>query len=551
MRRSALSFGKKLPSLGLGLMVFLAACAPAAPSAPKAAEGGQAAKPAESGQAAKAPAKTGGSLVVGLVADPLTLDAHAVGDNNTRRAVYPVFDPLVREDPTTTKVIPALAESWEAAPDGMSYTFKLRQNVKFHDGEPFDAAAVKFNLDRQIDESHPNFKDGNWLFMRNFVGALKSVDVIDPSTVRLNLKQVDLAFLDGLSTNPTYMISPKSIKELGKDVGTKPVGTGPFKFVSWDKGNRMVLERNNDYWGEKAKVEQLIFVPIAEPEARLTALRTGQVQLTIDLPPDAVSVVQNDANLKVESKVSRSFWGLQPNYKFEPFSKVQVRQAVAYAINREQLTKDVLKGTGAPAKGVFSEVFGEYVNKQAEPYEYNPTKAKELLQAAGYGSGFQTTFLIPASGSGMQQPRAMAEYIQSNLAAVGITANLEVLEWGTYLGKWTKGDFGLSARGITPVLYDPSPFLNIFFTCKFVVPNGSNAQSSCTKEYDDVAESTYTILDPQERVKRIHQAQEMMQREVPWVFVDHELDMYFLSKRVDGMVMRGNYLIDFDKLSLQ
>ena len=137
------------------------------------------------------------------------------------------------------------------------------------------------------------------------------------------------------------------------------------------------------------------------------------------------------------------------------------------------------------------------------------------------------------------------------LIAIGITANLEVLEWGTYLAKWTKGDFGLSARGITPVLYDPSPFLNIFFTCKFVVPNGSNAQSSCTREYDDVAESTYKILDPQERVKKSHQAQEMMQREVSWDFVDHELDMYFLSKKVDGMVVRGNYLIDFDRISLQ
>jgi ABC-type transport system substrate-binding protein len=196
-------------------------------------------------------------------------------------------------------------------------------------------------------------------------------------------------------------------------------------------------------------------------------------------------------------------------------------------------------------------VFGEYVNKQAEPYEYNPQKAKELMQAAGYPNGFQTNFLLPASGSGMQQPKPMAEYIQSNLAAIGITANLEVLEWGTYLGKWTKGDFGMSTRGITPVLYDPAPFLNIFFTCKFVVPNGSNAQSACSKEYDQVAESTYNTLDPQERVKKIHEAQDMLQKDVSWVFVDHEQDMYFASKKIDGLVIRGNYLIDFDKISVQ
>lgn len=543
MRMQSTNVFHRLLGLGVVSILVAAACAPPAPPAKPSTGQAQPAAPAGS--------KTGGTLVVGLVADPITLDAHAIGDNNTRRAAYPIFDPLVREDPVSTRVVPALAESWEAAPDGMSWTLKLRKDVKFHDGEPFDAAAVKFNLDRQIDESHPNFKDGNWLFMRNFMGALGSVEVVDQYTVKVNLKRKDVSFLDGMSTNPTYMVSPKSIKDLGKEIGSKPVGTGPFKFVSWEKGGKLVLQRNNDYWGEKSKLDQLIFVPIAEPEARLTALRTGQVQLTIDLPPDSVAVVSQAPDLKVEQKVSRSFWGLQLNHKHEQFSKPQVRQAVAYAINREQLTKDVLKGTGVPAKGVFSEVFGDYVNKQAESYAYNLNKAKELMAAAGVTGGFETTFLIPSSGSGMQQPKPMAEYIQSNLAAIGITAKLEVLEWATYLAKWNRGEFGMSARGITPVLYDPSPFLNIFFTCRFVTPNGSNAQSSCDPEYDKVAEATYEISDPQERLKKVHEAQAMMQKNVSWVFIDHEMDMYFLTKSVQGLQVRGNYLIDFDKLSLQ
>lgn len=543
--------------------VLLAACTqPSTPAAPVVSTQGAPAQAAPANTKAPEPTKAapastvasgptqGGTLVVGLVADPVTLDPHSVTENNTRRSVYAMFDPLVRESADKIEVEPALAERWEASSDGLVYTFYLRKGVKFHDGEPFNAEAVKFNIERQIDPNNPYFKDGNYLFMRLFLSPLQSAEVVDEYTVRLKLKAPYAPFLDHLGTCASYMISPKSVKELGKGVAEKPVGTGPFRFVSWEKGQRLVLERNPDYWGEKAKLDKLIFVPIKEAQGRLTALQTGEVDFTIDLAPDAIGIVRSSPNLMVAEKPSRQFWSLTLSNKFEPFTKTKVRQAISYAINREALTKDVLKGTGVPAKGPFSDVFGDFVAKDVRVYNYDPEKAKQLLAEAGYPNGFEVTFLTSVSGSGQQQPVPMAEYIQSNLAAVGIKVKLETVEWATFIAKWNVGDYQMSSRGVTGNSYDPDNYLNTFFNSINFPPQGLNNAFWKNEEYDSVAMASRLAIDPKDRLQKVYAAQKILLEEVPWTYIDHEIDLYYMNKKVNGFQIRGNFLVDWNKVWL-
>ena len=198
---------------------------------------GQTSPPAVSGAPHVGGARRGGAIISGSPIDPLTLDAHAVADNYSRRIAYANYDPLVRESPDKTEVLPALAEKWEQASDGMSWTLSLRRGVKFHERVPFNAAAAECNLDRQIDPNHPNNKDGNWPVRRLFLSPVASVDIVDKYTIRLNRKRRYASLMNYLTTIPSSRISPKAHTELGKDVAERPLSTGPFRHARRESKN--------------------------------------------------------------------------------------------------------------------------------------------------------------------------------------------------------------------------------------------------------------------------------------------------------------------------
>jgi peptide/nickel transport system substrate-binding protein len=209
----------------------------------------------------------GGTIIVGLQAEPATLDPPQLSDYNTARAVYNMYDGLLKFKDESTEVEPGLAESWEISADGLEYTLHLRQGVKFHDGTPFNAESVKFNLERQFDVNHPYHNTGDFAYADFTWGSVKQVDVVDEYTVKITLKNVLAPFISHLAMHPSFMVSPDAIKKYGRDISTHPVGTGPFKFVSWTPGAEVVEEKNPDYWGTPAHVDQLIFRPIIEDQA--------------------------------------------------------------------------------------------------------------------------------------------------------------------------------------------------------------------------------------------------------------------------------------------
>ncbi len=204
------------------------------------------------------------------------MDPPQITDLNSTRVIKRMFEGLTAQELGTYKIIPGLAEQWDISKDGLTYTFHLRPNVKFHDGTPLTAEAVKFCFDRQLNEQGPFYKTGTYPYVKGFLGNVAGVEVVNPSTVQIRLKSPLTPFLQYLAHHSLYIYSPEALKKWGKDVVKHPVGTGPFKLETWEPGVKVVLARNDDYWGGAPKIRQAIYVPIIEAQARLSADQDGR-----------------------------------------------------------------------------------------------------------------------------------------------------------------------------------------------------------------------------------------------------------------------------------
>src|SRR6059036_2767932 len=353
------------------------------------------------------------AIVIGLLAEPVTMDPPQITDLNSARVTKRIFEGLVGQEPGSYKLVPGLAQSWDISRDGLMYTFKLLPNVKFHDGTPFNAEAVKFVFERQLNDKGPYYATGTYPYVKGFLGNVAGVEVLDASAVQIKLKAPLTPFLQYLAHQSLFMFSPESLKKRGKDVVKHPVGTGPFKLETWEPGVKVVLARNDQYWGGAPKLRQAIYVPIIEAQARLAAIKTGEIDLTIDVPPDSLDNLRKDPNITVAEANSSAVWYVALNTRHPILKDKRVRQAMNLAINKEAIIRDILKGTAIVSTGPMSPVYGPFREEKTTQYPYDPAKAKALLKEAGYPNGFEVTFFVPESGSGMQQPVEMGTVIQA------------------------------------------------------------------------------------------------------------------------------------------
>jgi peptide/nickel transport system substrate-binding protein len=266
-----------------------------------------------------AAAQPAGTLVVGLVAEPVNLDPAQVTDLNSNRVGRRIVETLVTFPDESTQVVPGLAESWTVSRDGLRYTFKLRRNVHFHDGTPFNAEAVKDSIERQINPEHPFHKLGKYPFANYFFGNVKAVEVVDAATVEFVLKEPRASFLAVLTAGAASIVSPTAVKKLGTDYALSPVGTGPFKYASWERGQRVVLEKNPTYWRFPVKLERVVYRPIVEDQARLTELLTGALDLIVGTPPDYVGQLESNPKVTLLKQVGAHVWYLGINNQKKPF----------------------------------------------------------------------------------------------------------------------------------------------------------------------------------------------------------------------------------------
>jgi len=500
--------------------------------------------------AAPIAAQPAGTLVVGLVAEPVNLDPPQVTDLNSNRVGRRVVETLVTFPEESTQVVPGLAESWTISKDGLQYTFKLRRGITFHDGTPLNAEAVKFSIERQINPNHPAYKLGKYPFANFFFGNVKAVEVLSEERVAFLLNEPRASFLSILTAGAASIVSPTAVMKWGPDYPTHPVGTGPFRFASWDRGQRVVLEKNPTYWKYPVKVERVIYRPIVEDQARLTELLTGTLDVIVGVPADFVSQLEQNAKITLLKQVGAHVWYLGMNNQKKPFDDKRVRQALNYAVNKDAIVKDVLKGTGAASRGpVLPGTWG--ADPALKAYPYDPERAKKLLAEAGYPNGFSTTLWVPESGSGMQAPVAMSTVMQSNLKAVGVNVSLQIMEWGAYLAKLRTKEQELFALSWMAGTEDPDMVMYPLLHSSQWTPVGPNRALYKNARFDALLQQARLTTDQAKRAQLYKEAQRILVDDAPWVFVDHEIQIAALSKRVQGFKLHPSFDLRVETISLK
>lgn len=483
-----------------------------------------------------------GVLVVGQIAEPKSLDPHAVTAVNDFRILMNVYDGLVRYAPGTLEVEPALATGWEISADGTTYTFTLREGVRFHDGTPFNAEAVVFNFERMLNEDHPYHNTGPFP-LSFFFGAVEAVEAVDEATVRFTLNAPYAPFLSNLAYPTGLIVSPAAVMAHGADFGRNPAGTGPFGFAEWRANEAVVVTRNEDYWDGRAATEAVVFRPITDANTRVAEMLSGGIDLMVEVPPVALSQFKPPAFTMVE-QAGPHVWFLILNAKEGPFADKRVRQAANYAINKEALVNDVLEGTAAVAAGPTPPAFAWAYNEALEPYPYNPDRARELIAEAG-AEGAELTFYVTEGGSGMLDPVAMGTAIQADLAAVGFDVKIETYEWNTFLGQVNPGLEGKADMAeMAWMTNDPDtlPFLALR-TEAWPDKGGFNSGYYSNPKVDELLEAARVSTDQAERAALYREMQVIVQEDAPWVFVANWKQNAVTSDRVENFGLEPSFFL--------
>ena len=389
-------------------------------------------------------------LVFALPGEPVNLDPATTGDVNSAYVEAQIYNALVTFKPNSMDLAPDLAQSWRVSPDALTWTFNLRHNVKFQDGTPLNAEAVRFNFLRWWDPDAPygakatgksftNWQDNLGGYKGEPGALLKDVRVSGPYTVELVLNKPFPSLGAVLAGGGSFGIaSPTAIKKNPQAYGTPAVGavgTGPFAFKSWSTGNSIEVTRNPSYFkANLPKSDAIIFRFIKDASARLNELRTGTVDMATDLLPDQLQSMRADPKLKVSLRDSLNVGYLGLNTSYKPLSDVRVRQAIASAINRKAIVDAFWNGLGVSNGHITPPVMSYGYSKNVTDYKFDPTGAKKLLASAGYPGGFSLDlWYMPVARPYYPTPKPIAEAMAADLSAVGIRVTLRTEDWGKYL----------------------------------------------------------------------------------------------------------------------
>ncbi len=438
----------------------------------------------------------GGTLVFGASNDPRILDPALASDGESLRVSEQIFETLVTTADGTTEVIPELATDWSASDDGLTWSFNLQDGVTFHDGEPFNAEAVCFNFDRWYNFAGPLQLNSGAYYWRVIFGGFAendpdgdapetslyaSCEATDELTAVITLTAPSAAFLSGLVLAPFSIASPKALTEYDADAaeldadgnpvpqgtfGTEhPVGTGPFKFNEWVRNDHLSIVRNDDYWGEPALLDEVIFRPIADNAARLQALQTGEIDGYDLVDPLDRETITSDPELQLIERPSFNVGYVAMTQTFAPLDNLEVRKAIAYALNRQLVIDNIYGDTGeVPLEFMPPSVVGW--TDDVTTYDYDPDAARAALEASGVELPIAIDFYYPSNVARpyMPDPRRIAEAFASDLDAVGFDVNLLSLPWTPdYLDLTLGGGAALHLLGQTGDFGDPETFVGTFF----------------------------------------------------------------------------------------
>jgi len=459
------------------------------------------------------------SIVVVTKADVRSFDTIFGNDQASHQVFCQIVEPLIRIGPDG-KFVPCLAESI-TQPDDVTYLIKLKKGVKFHNGEEMKASDVKFSLYRiaaQPCDIHYMFADV----------VLDSFQTPDDYTVTFKLKHPDAAFISYLAFGSVAIVNEKAVKEAGDKYGMSPVGTGPYKLVKWTKGTESVLERFDGYHGDKPTIKSITMKVVPEPTNRLVELESGGADIAYDIAVTDAERVQKDKNLQLFKTDASSITFLGFNTKKKPLSDIRVRQAIRYAIDTTSIAQSVYKGLCAPATNPMNPRCYFYDTTRAVS-EYNVQKAKELLKEAGYPNGFKVSITTDER----KERTDMATIIQSQLAEIGITAEVKILEWGAYLSTCYAGEQELYMGGWTTFTPEPSISLTGTFSSA-TMGSGGNMAFYANPKVDKLLAAGRATSNVDERKKIYTELQKEITDQCTWVYLVYGVQIVGANKKIQG-----------------
>ncbi|HEY0919706.1 ABC transporter substrate-binding protein [Devosia sp.] len=488
--------------------------------------------------------------------DPAPYTAGTTFDASSR----PIYNRLVQFKKGSSETEPGLAESYEVSADGLEYTFKLRHGVKFHTTDwftptrEFNADDVVFSFERQWKADHPWYAYSagiSWEYFNSMSmgDLLKDIVKVDDYTVKFVLNRPEAPFIANLAMDFASILSKEYADKL-EAAGTKellntqPVGTGPFQFVNYQQDAVIRYASFDDYWGGVEPIDDLVFAITTDGAVRAQKLQAGECHVMPYPNPADLDMLRADPNLTVMEQEGLNIGYLAYNTQMPPFDKVEVRKALNMAINKQAILDAVFQGAGVAAKNPIPPTMWGY-NDAIQDDPYDPEAAKKMLADAGVSNLSMKIWAMPVARPYNPDARRMAELIQADFAAVGVTAEIVSMEWGEYLAQSSAIDRdGAVLLGWTGDNGDPDNFLAVLLGCDAV--GSANRAQWCNKEFDDLIQKAKVTSDQAERTKLYEEAQVVFKREAPWATIAHSVVFMPMSKKVTGYVMdpKGTHAFD-------
>ena len=470
--------------------------------------------------------KSGGTLVYGRGADSVSLDPINVTDGESIRVTHNIYETLLEYD-HNLELQPKLATDYNSSEDGLTWTFQLREGVKFHDGTDFNADAVVFNFERWMDPENP-YHEGDFPYYPFLYGGFKgdanhlieSVTATGEHELEIVLKRKTAPFLSYLAISMFGIASPAAIEQYGAGIGENPVGTGPFKFDEWNRNNTITLSKNEEYWMDgKPYLDQVIYQVIPENSARLNALQTGEIDIVDGMNSSDTTIVEDTEGIELLKRPSFNIGYMAFNMEKEPFDNPLVRQAINMAIDKEEIVEAFYNGLADPATSPLPPSLWSH-DESLEKYDYNVEEAKKLLAEAGYEDGFTTELHTMSNPRPyLPEPMKIAEAIQSDLAEIGITADIVSSEWATYLEDTKNGKHSMAMYGWTGVMADPDNFLYPNLSKTNAEVPAQNIAFYKSDEFTSLITEARETIDQDKRTELYQQAQQLFQEDSPWVML--------------------------------
>jgi len=465
--------------------------------------------------------REGGTLVLAVGGNPVSLDVQMQQDWVSRQGIQYLYDALLYID-DNEDLQPRLATSWEVAEDGLTYTFYLREGVTFHDGTPFNAEAVKFNYDRMLDP------DANTKQYADLEPLIESVEVVDDYTVKLHMKKVDVNFLTDVSWH-AMMVSPTAVEKWGEEFAQHPVGTGPYKFEAFEPDSHIDFVRYDDYWGGRPLLDGIRVRVIPEESTRTIELEAGNVDMAYGVPPKEVKRLE-EAGMTIEERTTASFQMVSINLADGPTAELPVRKAIAQAIDRQVIVDQVIYGAAEISRAGVPSV-SPYYHDDVPQIDYDPDKAAQLLDEAGWvlgddglryreGEPLKITILT----SDAEERVLISQILAEQLSAVGIDPEIVTLEWGAYLDAMRNGDYNISywslaATALRATMGTANLESSQYWNVSQITRNPELAEAS--QRIDDILATAEETLDDAARFEMLKEFQQITQDQQLMVWLWH------------------------------